>query len=120
MITGGSVRNVTGKKRHGLLDDVLSMSDQPVRQERQYSGTIISFSDEEYFSEPIEPHEEALIITGQVGSLDMKRIITDNGSSVDILYAHTYRRVDLEGKKMEIRQEPPLYGFSNNPFRVAG
>lgn len=28
--------------------------------------------------------------------------------------------MDLEGRKMEIAQEPPLYGFSNEPVKVAG
>lgn len=28
--------------------------------------------------------------------------------------------MDLEGIKMEIAQEPPLYGFSNEPVKVAG
>lgn len=60
------------------------------------------------------------MITAQVGLMDMKRMIIDNGSSVDILYSHAYQRLDLEGRKMEVGQEAPLYGFNNDPVHVAG
>lgn len=85
MITGGSVRKVTGKKLRGFLDAVLSGSYQPVRRERLYPGSVISFTDEDFLLKPIEPHEGALVITAQVGSMDMKRMMIDNGSSIDIL-----------------------------------
>lgn len=49
------------------------------------------------------------MITAQVGPVDMRRIMVDNGSSVDIIYSHTYQRLDLEGRKMEVGQEAPLY-----------
>lgn len=44
----------------------------------------------------------------------------DNGSSMNILYSHTYQMMDLEGKKIEVGQEAPLYGFSNDPVNVVG
>lgn len=46
-------------------------------------------------------------------------IMIDNGSSVDILYNYTYQRMDLEGRKMEISHEAPLYGFNNDLVHVA-
>lgn len=44
----------------------------------------------------------------------------DNGSSVDILYSHAYHILDLEGRKMEVGHEAPLYEISNDPVQVAG
>lgn len=44
----------------------------------------------------------------------------DNDSSVDILYNYAYQRMDLEGQKMEIDHESPLYGFNNDLVHVAG
>lgn len=60
------------------------------------------------------------MITNQVGPIDMKRIMIDKGSSVDILYAHAYQRLDLEGRKMEIGHEALLYGFKNDLVNVVG
>lgn len=73
-----------GKKRCRALDSVLTISDQPTKRERLYQDTVISFTDEDYPSE-LKPHERALDITAQVGSMDMKRIMIDNRSSIDIL-----------------------------------
>lgn len=42
----------------------------------------------------------------------------DNRSSVDILYNHAYQKLDLEGRKIEVGQESPLYEFSNDPVNV--
>lgn len=42
----------------------------------------------------------------------------DNGSLMDILYSHAYQRMDLEGHKMEVGQEAPLYGFNNDLVNV--
>lgn len=47
----------------------------------------ISFSDEDY--EGIDQdHTEALVITLDVGENEVKRILVDNGSSVDMLQTH--------------------------------
>lgn len=47
-------------------------------------------------------------------------MMIDNGSSVDILYSHAYQRLDLQGKKMDLGGEGPLYGFSGDPVLVLG
>lgn len=68
---------------------MLTVSDT-VKKDRAFPGTVISFSDEDYLVESVEPHEGALVITAQVGPVDMKMMMIDNGSSVDILYSHAY------------------------------
>lgn len=69
----------------------------------------------------MEPHKGTLVITiDNDFSMDMRRKMINNDSSVDILYSHAYQKLDLEGGKMEVGQEAPLYGFSNNPAHVAG
>lgn len=42
----------------------------------------------------------------------------DNGYLVDILHSHSYQRMDLEGRRMEVGQESQLYGFSNDLVHV--
>lgn len=91
------------------------MSEQPAKRDRLYPGTVISFADDDFPSKFVEPHEGALMITAQVGPVDVRRIMIDNGSLVNILYTHVYQRLDLEGRKIEVGQESPLYGFNNDP-----
>lgn len=87
----------------------MALSNQPLKGERPYPNTIIFFSDVDYSSDMVEPHEGALVITTQVRPVDMRRIMIDNGSSVDIIYSHTYQMIDLEGMKMEVEHESTLY-----------
>lgn len=91
-----------------------------MKGERPYPNTIIFFSNEDYPPDTVEPLEGALVITAQVGLVNMRRIMIDNGPSVDILYNHAYQRMDLEGRKMEIEQESLLYGFNNDLVHVIG
>lgn len=120
VITGGTSGKLVGKKRRSYLDSVMSVAGTLLKTDRPFPGTVISFTNEDYPSKTIEPHEGSLVVTAQVGSVDMKRMMIDNGSSVDILYAHAYQRMHLDGQKMEIGHEAPLYGFSNDPVKVAG
>lgn len=108
------------KKRRGVLDSVLTVSKQPVRKEKLYPDIVISFTNDDFLSEAIKPHEGALVITAQVSPVDMRRIMIDNNSSVDILYSYAYQRLDVEGRKMEVGQESLLYGFSNDLVLVLG
>lgn len=90
------------EKRQGLLESVLTVFAQPARKDRAYLDTVISFNNEDCPFESVEPYEGALLITTQVRPLDMRRMMMDKGSSMDILYSHTYQRLDLEGQKMEV------------------
>lgn len=63
VITGGSVGCVTGKKRQGLVDAILAVFKQLARRDQAYPDTVISFSDEDYLIESVEPYEGALVIT---------------------------------------------------------
>lgn len=84
------------------MDAVLTVSKQPTRKDQAFPDTVISFIDEDYPFESMEPYEGALMITAQVGPMNVRRMMIDNGSSVDILYSHAYQRLDLEGRKMEV------------------
>lgn len=77
---------------------MLVVSEHPTRRERTYTGMVISFTNEDYPIDSVEPHEGALVITTQVSQVDMRRMMIDNGSSVDILYSHAYQRMNLEGR----------------------
>lgn len=54
---------MTGEKRRGSLDSILIVSEQLIRRDRPYPDMVISFTDEDYPPESVEPHEGALVIT---------------------------------------------------------
>lgn len=91
-----------------------------MKVEQLYPNTSISFFYEDYPLDMAKPHEDALVITTQVGLVDMHRIMIDNGSSVDVLYSYTYQRIDLKSRERYLCQESRLYEFSNDPVHVTG
>jgi hypothetical protein len=65
------------------------------------------------------PHSDALVITLRIGEFDVKRILIDPGSSVEIMYESLFKGLGL-GKKDLSRTEGPLSGFSGETVIPSG
>ena len=79
---------------------------------------LISFSDEDY--EGREPnHNEALVINSNVAGHDVRKMLVDNGSAVDIIFLHALNRMNIEPYKLE-PSDQSLYGFGHNAVQVDG
>lgn len=68
----------------------------------------------------IEGHQDALVITAKIGTNTVKKILIDNGSSVDILYNSAFSKMDLGDRKIDRAWTSPLYGFTGNEVKVIG
>ena len=44
----------------------------------------------------IQPHDDDLVVTLKIGGYDMKRVMVDQGSGVEIMYLDLYRRLKLK------------------------
>lgn len=88
----------------------------------QLSHVLISFTDEDYPKGTVcqsGPLTVQLDIVGQ----DVKKVLIENGSSVDIIFRHALRRMILEGRVENDNAEDirsPLYGFGNNAIPIQG
>ena len=80
----------------------------------------ITFSDDDF--EGVNPHHtEALVVSVEIADNVVKKVLIDNGSSVDILFMHCWERLKLEGYKLEeCPKEAPLYGFGHNAVPIVG
>ncbi|KAI0515705.1 hypothetical protein KFK09_008371 [Dendrobium nobile] len=67
------------------------------------------------------PHQDPLVISAGIGNpcYNVKRILVDNGSSVDVLFYSTFLSMGLSREKLQ-PAAGPLYGFDNRPVRVEG
>ncbi|KAI0510524.1 hypothetical protein KFK09_011128 [Dendrobium nobile] len=67
------------------------------------------------------PHQDPLVISAGIGDpcYNVKRILVDNGSSVDVLFYSTFLSMGLSREKLQ-PAAGPLYGFDNRPVRVEG
>ena len=81
----------------------------PVRNIGQTKSPVIEFSEED--ARRIHyPHDDALVVSLQVGDYNLHRVLVDNGSSADILYYPAYQQMKIS-KEQLIPTNTPLVGF---------
>ena len=56
------------------------------------------------------PHNDALVVAIRIATLNVHRVFVDNGSSVNILYYDTYKKMGLPDKDMTV-ENIYIYGF---------
>ena len=57
-----------------------------------------------------QPHDDALVVTIRIGGNDLKRVLDDQGSRVEIMYPDLYKGLNLKLEDLE-RYDSPLMGF---------
>ncbi|XP_074377457.1 uncharacterized protein LOC141718978 [Apium graveolens] len=65
------------------------------------------------------PHNDALVISIQIGTKNVHRAFMDNGSSANILYYSTFKKMGLPDQDMS-GEDSWVYGFSGAGVRVMG
>ncbi|XP_074328017.1 uncharacterized protein LOC141665929 [Apium graveolens] len=65
------------------------------------------------------PHNDALVISIQIGTKNVHRAFMDNGSSANILYYNTFKKMGLPDRDMS-GEDSWVYGFSGAGVRVMG
>ena len=43
-----------------------------------------------------QPHDDALVVTFHIGGYDVKRVLVDKGSRVEIMYPDLYKGLNLK------------------------
>ncbi|KAL8125255.1 hypothetical protein AgCh_012802 [Apium graveolens] len=80
---------------------------------------VISFSSKDY--EGVNPHHNAaLVVTLDIFDNEVRRILIDNGSLVNILFKHTVDRMQLGSVRSNKCRDDPLYGFGHNIVPIQG
>ena len=70
---------------------------------------VLSFSDEDK-ARTIQLHDDALVITLRIGGYDVKRVMVDQGSDVEIMYPNLYKGLNLKPKDL-MAYDSPLVSF---------
>ena len=71
---------------HLYLGDI----NQDPKRARVEIPLVMGFSDEDKIG-TIQPHNDALVITFRIGGYDVKRVMVDQGSAVEITYPDLIR-----------------------------
>ena len=66
---------------------------------------VLGFSDEDKIG-TIQPHDDALVVTLRIGGYDVKRVLVDQGSVVEIMYPNLYKGLNLKPENLTIYNSP--------------
>ena len=66
---------------------------------------VLEFSDEDKIG-TIQPHDNALVITLRIGGYDVKRVLVDQGSAVEIMYPNLYMGLNLKHENLMAYDSP--------------
>ena len=66
---------------------------------------VMGFSDEDKIG-TIQPHDDALVITLRIGGYDVKMVMVDQGSAVEIMYPDLYKGLSLRAEDLTPYSSP--------------
>ena len=69
----------------------------------------MSFSDENKIG-TYQPHDDALVVTLQIGGYDVRKVLVDQGSGAEIMYPDLYKGLKLKPEDL-VNYDSPLVGF---------
>ena len=70
---------------------------------------VLGFSNEDKI-ETIQPHEDALVVTLKIEGYDVKRVLVDQGSAIEIMYLDLYKGLSLKPEDL-MAYDSPLVSF---------
>ena len=70
---------------------------------------ILGFSDEDTIG-TFQPYDDVLVVTLRIGGYDVKRVLVDQGSRVEIMYPDLYKGLNLKPEDLS-KYDSPLVGF---------
>ncbi|XP_074346717.1 uncharacterized protein LOC141685520 [Apium graveolens] len=103
--------------RHPPLTNIHSLEDRPPNVFKGESADITFKEKESRWVH--HPHNDALVITMLIGAMNVHRVFLDNGSSTNILYYSTYKKLGFPDSDMYF-EDAHVYGFTGETVRVMG
>ncbi|XP_074373772.1 uncharacterized protein LOC141714133 [Apium graveolens] len=107
----------TRESRHPPLNNIQSLEDRPPKIFKGESADIMFRERESRWVH--HPHNDALVITMLIGAMNVHRVFLDNGSSANILYYSTYKKLGFSDSDMYF-EDAHVYGFTGEAVRVMG
>ena len=69
--------------------------------------------------ETIQPYDDALVITHKIGGYDVKRVLMDQGSAVEVMYPELYKGLNLKLEDLT-PYDSPLVSFEGKTVTPMG
>ena len=82
-------------------------SNSEPKKARKETPLILGFS-AEYKIGSIQPHDDALVVTLRIREYNVKRVLVDQGSVVEIMYPDLYKGLNLKPEDLIAYNSPPV------------
>ena len=92
--------------------------DRESKRARGMAMPLIGFSDEDKMG-TLQPHDDALVVTLRIGGYDVKRVLVDQGSAVEVMYLDLYKGLKLKSEDL-MAYDSPLVSFEGKTVTPKG
>ena len=79
------------------------------KRSKKASSLMLGFSDEDKRG-TIQPHDDALVVTLRIGGFDVRRVLVDPGSTVEVMYPDLYKGLNQRPEDLTA-YDSPLISF---------
>nr|XP_017221323.1 PREDICTED: uncharacterized protein LOC108198053 [Daucus carota subsp. sativus] len=117
MISGGpTAAGLSSNSRKAYAREVMCIIGEPPK--RAKTEIALTFDDSDLEGVKF-PHDEPLVITLVIGNSSIKRVLVDNGASVDILFYDAYQKMGYADSQLT-PSNMPIYGFNGVESKIEG
>ena len=88
------------------------------KKAKKEASPMLGFSDEDKIG-TIQPHDDALVVTLRIGGYDLKRVLVDQGSVVEVMYPNLYKGLNLKPEDLTA-YDSPLVSFEGKTVTPMG
>ncbi|XP_030939605.1 uncharacterized protein LOC115964435 [Quercus lobata] len=88
---------------------LVEADDWESKRARGMATPLIEFSDEDKLG-TLQPHDDALVITLRIGGYNVKRVLVDQGSAMEVMYPDLYKGLKLKPEDLTA-YDSPLVSF---------
>jgi hypothetical protein len=118
-ITGGSAMEFkTKKQRSNYFMFVNTIINDGPTARPEWAKVSITFTEED-FRLKSAIHNDAMVIEVNIAGWVIRKVLVDNGSSADILFLKTFKKMNLSQHMLDL-PEYPLQGFGGKPIKPVG
>ncbi|XP_030941751.1 uncharacterized protein LOC115966719 [Quercus lobata] len=88
------------------------------KRSKKGNSPVLGFSGEDKIG-TIQPHDDALVVKLRIGGFDVKRVLVDPGSAVEVMYADLYKGLNLKLEHL-MAYDSPLVSFEGKTVTPKG
>ncbi|XP_030941652.1 uncharacterized protein LOC115966583 [Quercus lobata] len=96
----------------------IKADDRESKKAKGMATPLIGFSDEDKLR-TLQPHDDALVLMLRIGGYDVKRVLVNQGSAVEVMYPNLYKGLKLKPKDLTA-YDSPLVSFEGKTFTPKG